>query len=155
MPCAAGRVGEWCSHGEDFTYSVLIPRASAGSRVSPPESYRAIHGALCATLAGMGIPATPASSASVRISQACFENPVLHDVMANGRKIAGAAQRRTRLGLLHQGSVQGLRLSADFGSKLAEGLSAAIRLVSFEIPHLAAALARKKYASPEWLGRTP
>src|SRR5439155_4066795 len=40
----------------------------------------------------------------------CFANPVHADVMLNGRKIAGAAQRRTRRGLLQQGSIQGVDL---------------------------------------------
>ena len=31
---------------------------------------------------------------------------MLHDLVANGRKIAGGAQRRTRNGLLHQGSIR-------------------------------------------------
>ena len=42
--------------------------------------------------------------------------------MVDGRKIAGAAQRRTRLGLIHQGSVQNLRLPGDFGFRFAARL---------------------------------
>jgi hypothetical protein len=40
----------------------------------------------------------------------CFANPVRADVMTDGRKIAGAAQRRTRRGLLQQRSIQGIEL---------------------------------------------
>jgi lipoate-protein ligase A len=36
----------------------------------------------------------------------CFAGPELHDLTWQGRKIAGAAQRRNRRGLLIQGSVQ-------------------------------------------------
>ena len=46
----------------------------------------------------------------------CFANPVRADVMIDGRKIAGAAQRRTRRGLLQQGSIQGI----EFGKSLTE-----------------------------------
>ena len=36
----------------------------------------------------------------------CFENPVNHDLVGgDGRKLAGAGQRRSKAGLLHQGSV--------------------------------------------------
>ncbi|MGE9268270.1 MAG: hypothetical protein ACQKBY_09245, partial [Verrucomicrobiales bacterium] len=39
-------------------------------------------------------------------SAACFEKPVCWDVLGpNGEKLAGAAQRRSRAGFLHQGSV--------------------------------------------------
>src|SRR2546423_1117404 len=41
-----------------------------------------------------------------RYSDNCFANPVRADVLLDGRKIAGAAQRRTTRGLLHQGSIQ-------------------------------------------------
>jgi len=40
----------------------------------------------------------------------CFANPVPADVMMDGRKIAGAAQRRARRGLLQQGSIQGITM---------------------------------------------
>ena len=36
----------------------------------------------------------------------CFAGAQQHDVLWQGRKLAGAAQRRTRQGLLIQGSVQ-------------------------------------------------
>jgi lipoate-protein ligase A len=39
-------------------------------------------------------------------ADACFENPVAEDLLWRGRKVAGAGQRRTRHGLLHQGSLQ-------------------------------------------------
>ena len=35
----------------------------------------------------------------------CYAKPTKYDVMLGGRKIAGAAQRRTKAGLLHQGSI--------------------------------------------------
>jgi lipoate-protein ligase A len=46
----------------------------------------------------------------------CFQNPVEHDVMdCDGRKLAGAGQRRTRFGLLHQGSVAVGGIGAEAG----------------------------------------
>jgi lipoate-protein ligase A len=38
-------------------------------------------------------------------STACFQKPVRFDIVAADRKLSGAAQRRTREGLLHQGSI--------------------------------------------------
>ena len=44
--------------------------------------------------------------------------------MMDGRKIAGAAQRRTRRGLLQQGSIQGITMKTDLAQKFAQALSA-------------------------------
>ena len=43
--------------------------------------------------------------------------------MMDGRKIAGAAQRRTRRGLLQQGSIQGFAMNTDLAQKFAQALS--------------------------------
>ena len=40
-----------------------------------------------------------------RLTMVCFQNPTKYDVLLNGVKIAGSAQRRTVHGLLHQGSI--------------------------------------------------
>ena len=50
---------------------------------------------------------------------ACFSSPVLYDVIGlDRRKLCGGAQRRTRKGLLHQGSIQNVRLLDDFAFEL-------------------------------------
>ena len=51
-------------------------------------------------------------------SNSCFVNPTIGDIMKDGRKVAGAAQRRTRMGLLHQCSIQGISVSCDFSTHL-------------------------------------
>jgi lipoate-protein ligase A len=140
-------------HGQDLTYSLLIPRTiNAGA---PGESYRLIHGALCRALGEIGLAAQPAGSSSARRSHACFENPVLHDVLVGAQKVAGAAQRRTRAGLLHQGSIQSLELTPDFPTRFASHLAAKIKPHSFNITAAAENLAAKKYATRAWLERLP
>ena len=89
-------------HGDDVTYSVIVPRAHPFFAVRPRESYRAIHECVAGALGNAAL----AASASPQISSACFENPVLHDVLVAHRKVAGAAQRRSKCGMLHQGSIQ-------------------------------------------------
>lgn len=44
----------------------------------------------------------------------CLAKPTKYDLMLQGRKVAGAAQRRTHGGLLHQGSISLHPLSSDF-----------------------------------------
>jgi lipoate-protein ligase A len=135
-------------HGEDFTYSLLIPRSGAGEAAA--ESYRRIHGALCRALGDAGMAAEPASSSAVKTSRSCFENPVLHDVLVAGRKVAGAAQRRTRKGLLHQGSIQGIDLSPVFGFQFASRLAAVVIRDSFNVTPAAGEIAAK-YSAAAWL----
>jgi len=142
-------------HGEDFTYSLLIPRSCAAAALPPALSYGLIHGGLCAALADAGIPAQPASTSAAKISQACFENPVLHDVLVKGKKVAGAAQRRTRAGLIHQGSIQTLDLPSLFGATFAAHLAAAVRSQSFDVTQAAEKLAAEKYGARCWLEKRP
>ena len=93
-------------HGEDAPYSLIVPRAESFSRVRPAESYCAIHGALATALRTSVPDVKQATGRAPKRSDACFENPVADDLMVSGNKVAGAGQRRTRHGLLHQGSVQ-------------------------------------------------
>ncbi len=138
-------------HGEDFTYSLLIPHGRGAQEPGPANSYQIIHGALRRALGDAGIASEAASSSRDKISQACFENPVPHDVMVQGRKIAGAAQRRTRQGLIHQGSVQDIDLPENFGELFAARLAGAVRAEAFDETAAAEKLAGEKYGTPAWL----
>ncbi len=93
-------------HGQDSPYSLIVPRSEPFSRVRSGDSYRAIHAAL-ATVLRTSIPEVHQATAHApKCSNACFENPVTDDLLVGGIKVAGAGQRRTRSGLLHQGSLQ-------------------------------------------------
>lgn len=93
-------------HGHDAPYSLIVPRTEPFATVRPGESYRLIHGALAIALRENMPDVTTAHESAPKRSSACFENPVADDLMARGCKIAGAGQRRSRAGLLHQGSLQ-------------------------------------------------
>jgi lipoate-protein ligase A len=138
-------------HGEDFTYSLLIPSVRGAGARTPADSYRLIHGALRRALADAGIAAEPAPSATGKVSHACFENPVLHDVLVRGQKVAGAAQRRTRAGLIHQGSIQSLDLPPGFGAAFAARLGKVVREQAFDITSAAGRLVAEKYGTRAWL----
>jgi lipoate-protein ligase A len=123
--------------------------------VSPAQSYVAIHEEVVKAMWASGIDAAVTPVASERNSAACFENPVAHDVVLGGRKIAGAAQRRTRKGLLHQGSIQGAKLAGGFAEIFLAGLSAKVSLRVINAVELAdaQALAAEKYTAAEWTRR--
>ncbi|MGB8167591.1 MAG: hypothetical protein WCF18_08870 [Chthoniobacteraceae bacterium] len=142
-------------HGDDVTYTLIAPASHPFARLPAGESYRQIHGAIALALRGNGVETSLAASSSAKISSGCFENPAEADVLAGERKVAGAAQRRTRWGLLHQGSIQGIAIAEDFTTRLASVFAAEIERRDLSRTELAEAetLAEEKYGSDVWLRR--
>lgn len=142
-------------HGHDLTYSFVIPPSDSLFGKPAREIYALLHGAIAAALARTGIDATLAASTSPRISDACFANAVHADVLIDGRKVAGAAQRRSRAGLLQQGSIQMDSLPQEFAREFSVALCVAPRAVELSSQCLDAArkLAEQKYGTAAWLTR--
>ena len=142
-------------HGNDLTYSVIIPASHPFFARSSLAIYSDLHDAIREALKQNGIKATLANSVSPKISENCFANAVRADVMSEGRKIAGAAHRRSRTGLLHQGSIQNAKLPGrfidDFASTLCDRLGR--RVLSPELIDRATSIAQAKYGTIEWLMR--
>ena len=142
-------------HGADVTYSVIIPAADRCFARSSPEIYSALHDAVRCALETNGVIATLAAGAAPKISEDCFVNAVRADVISGDRKIAGAAHRRTRAGLLHQGSIQQPDLPDRFRNDLVKLLCAACerKTLSPELLKHAEQIAESKYATTQWLKR--
>lgn len=100
-------------HDADWTYSVIIPPSHLWYELRAADSYLQLHRWVAAALRAANIPAELAPAASKEIPGQCFAGAEQHDILLNKRKIAGAAQRRAREGLLIQGSIQSLPLGAD------------------------------------------
>jgi lipoate-protein ligase A len=142
-------------HQEDYTYSVIVPGSEAWSQTPAVESYRLIHGSLANALSANGHPGCRlAEKEDVIEAPFCFVAPAVHDVIRGSVKVAGAGQRRGRLGLLHQGSVQQVRLPSEFWGQWARRLAREVSVVT-EVPakiaERARELAERRYALPEWL----
>jgi len=157
-------------HGDDLTYSIVIPTSDSAFRESSMSIYENVHRAVSAVLieAGQGAELASVAAPGVQRQQiysaiadrrsgkeVCFANPVRADVMLNGRKIAGAAQRRTRAGLLQQGSIQNVDLANDFGQKFAQELSVKIRegQIDNRIVRRAEQIVAERYGTESWLRR--
>jgi lipoate-protein ligase A len=142
-------------HGDDLTYSLVVPRGHPLFLRGPRAIYAGLHGAMRAALRTEGWNVEIAHDAAPKISEACFANPVRDDLLLDGRKIAGAAQRRTRHGFLHQGSIQLRDLSPAFRDHFCNALATAPE--KRELPPAvlarATALTKEKYATDEWLRR--
>ena len=65
-----------------------------------------MHEWIRAGFARLGLATELAPACSKALPGQCFQGHEMFDLLWRGRKIAGAAQRRTRDGLLIQGSVQ-------------------------------------------------
>jgi lipoate-protein ligase A len=148
-------------HGDDLTYSIVIPASDPAFSESSISIYEKIHRALAEALNGNNGRAelvgstrctdrTPQRGGTIHD---CFANPVRADVMVDGRKIAGAAQRRTRRGLLQQGSIQGFAMKTDLAQKFAQALSANCSEfeANEEIFRRAREFAQQKYGTESWL----
>jgi lipoate-protein ligase A len=142
-------------HGDDLTYSVIIPKAHPLFAKSSLEIYAAVHEAIRQALESNNIEAALVNQAAPRISDDCFANAVRADVTSAGRKIAGAAHRRSRAGLLHQGSIQRHDLPDCFRSDLAKILCERYEMKTLapELIDRAALIAATKYGTDEWLRR--
>lgn len=140
-------------HGSDAPYSLIVPRGEPFAAVRPGESYRRIHGILAAVLRSAVPSVALAAADAPKVSSACFENPVTDDLMADGCKIAGAGQRRTKAGLLHQGSLQlgmaEFRQAREFASRLS-GRVLEMGIADHEVAR-ANELADARYRTAEWL----
>jgi len=140
-------------HGEDLTYSIMIGSRDDAFASASKIIYQRVHFALGSALREIGIVSALVQTEATKVSDACFANPVVSDVMENGRKIAGAAQRKTRGGLLHQGSIQRENLDDRFRNAFARLLGNRIIAGSIGTDVLRAAeeLAATKYATVDWL----
>jgi lipoate-protein ligase A len=93
-------------HDADWTYSLVFPPAHFWYRLKATESYRRIHEWLCDAFAAMNVLTALSPERQKVVPGQCFIGAEKDDLLWHGRKIAGAAQRRTSAGLLIQGSVQ-------------------------------------------------
>ena len=152
--CTGGGV---VTHGinNETTFSLGFPLQKNAVNCCPSNAYRAIHKKVQSVLNASGIRChLEQGIAHQNTGNSCFENAVASDVInsSSGSKIVGGAQRRSRLGLLHQGSINGIRLSPGFCLNLARNMSENVetRPVDVQTEVASLNLARLKYSTTQW-----
>lgn len=111
-------------HRNDWTYSLLLPRKSKVGQKLPVNIYRELHSCILKALAPLGINSELApcprtcevvkKEVPAAIKQ-CFVEASADDVLRpDGKKIAGAALKRTQSTLLLQGSIDRASLPETF-----------------------------------------
>lgn len=93
-------------HDADWTYSLIFPLQHDWHALKAVESYRRVHAWLRTAFARLQKATELSAGRVVESPGQCFVGAERFDLLWQGRKIAGAAQRRNRDGLLIQGSVQ-------------------------------------------------
>jgi lipoate-protein ligase A len=141
-------------HQADWTYSVVVPPHHPWYALRAEESYRRMHEWIRAAFAKLGVPTQPATDSRKPAPGECFAGWERFDLLWQRRKIAGAAQRRTRSGLLIQGSIQpppGLRRAAwEDAMRAALEAHWASPPLEERLQQRAKELADQKYSQPAW-----
>ena len=95
-------------HGWDVTFSAIFPKTEldVGLPSGISAGYQVISDSITRGLREIGIEVNQyGQSLDSSLPNICITNPAKYDVMINGRKIAGIAQRRNSVGLLFQAYV--------------------------------------------------
>jgi len=114
--CRRPTGGGLVDHRDDWTYALVIPSTHPAASSQIRASYEALHCALAESMSLLGAE-TKAVAPPLRkggegdfpsTPGCCFEEPVAYDLsrVEDGAKVAGAAMKRGREGLLLQGSIQ-------------------------------------------------
>ncbi len=100
-------------HHRDLTYSIICPSGNSLFPRNVPGTYKIIAGGLLAGFTNLGITAEMAARPIRRVSTgaklqrdpSCFAVPSWYEIVAQGRKIVGSAQRRVAGAFLQHGSI--------------------------------------------------
>jgi len=149
--------GGLVDHAADVTYTIVLPPDHPLAVAGTGASYRLLHEAVARALRISGVPCTLSHGCAPVDSASCFQKPVRFDVIGPaGMKLAGAAQRRSRDGVLHQGSILAPDLPAAFPDALCReiatlfGGQAPPDTLSSEERATAADLATSRYGTDAW-----
>ena len=119
-------------HDEEWTFSLATPLGPGGWADSAAAAYERTGRLLAAALQRLGVPAVLAPGsprgpgaprARAGAAPPCFASTARHEILLEGRKLAGIAQRVSRGALLQQGSV----LVGESQARLADFTPAADR----------------------------
>jgi lipoate-protein ligase A len=146
--------GGMVEHGRDLTYSLVCP----GTNWNPvtTEFYRLVHAAVARVFERTGSPVDVAQMNEAGASRACFDRAVQYDLKFEEAKIAGAAIRRNRKGLLLQGSIQRVVIPPQFEVMFARELCEQVDsdALSHGLLEHATCIMKEKYGAAEWNRRS-
>ncbi len=98
-------------HAREFTYSVIFPVANAKSKTSITKTYFRLSEWLLDGLRMLGVDARRAAKpagnpfARTPLEMSCFAIPLNNEIMVDGKKLVGSAQRQWPAAILQHGSI--------------------------------------------------
>lgn len=106
-------------HIWDLAFSVLIPAGNENFSENTLENYAFVNNAVLAAVSSFlgnrpKLILEDAKAMDTACTRFCMAQPTKYDVVLNGKKIAGAAQRKTKKGFLHQGTIALKMPSQDY-----------------------------------------
>jgi lipoyl(octanoyl) transferase len=146
-------------HDCDWTYSFAVPPNHEWHLLKAEESYRRIHEWIRDAFAELKIETELAPCCKKTLPGQCFIGHEKFDLLWRGKKIAGAAQRRNKFGLLIQGSIQSPLVSLrrddfesamQFAAQKSFSVSWAEFLPDEDLQRCAENLAREKFSQSSY-----
>ena len=131
-PTGGGIIFHLC----DLAFSVLIPASHPAFSINTMDNYAFVNSAVAEAVSRFSgrhgspelLPCEPAPLDEAA-KNFCMSKPTRYDVMLDGRKVGGGAQRRTRHGFLHQGTIALAMPSEEYlnrvlkpGTQVVEGM---------------------------------
>lgn len=98
-------------HVWDLAFSLLVPSGHPAFSVNTLDNYKMVNETVLSSvdalfpLAGAELIEQPGVEMGPDCNHFCMARPTVYDAVFQGMKVAGAAQRRTKLGFLHQGTI--------------------------------------------------
>jgi len=97
-------------HLHDLAFSIIVPSSHSFYSLNSLYSYEEINRRILQAVSCVKLPSVIALNAQEECSNSCrggfcMAKPTKYDLLIDGRKCGGAAQRKTKNGLLHQGSL--------------------------------------------------
>jgi lipoate-protein ligase A len=99
-------------HQSDWAFSALIPSSYHAYSMNTMDNYAFINQIVIHSIrhfighqANLSLLPNESKALDRHCENFCMAKPTKYDVILDGKKVAGGAQRRTRAGYLHQGSI--------------------------------------------------
>ena len=169
--CRRATGGGIVDHRNDWTYALVLPRGHEIYDARATQAYHDVHACMVEALTALGqkieLKATCEKEAACEgepvsaMPTICFVRAELYDVLnsATGEKVAGAAMKRNKHGLLFQGSIEKSRLGVvdwdEFQARFTAFLARLLRTEAVETPwpelnedEVSGLI--EQYSAPEW-----
>lgn len=99
-------------HTSDWAFSILVPAGHEAFSVNTLENYTFVNQLVIKAIehcvgrsAVLSLLPDESKARDRHSGHFCMAKPTKYDVMLEGKKVGGGAQRRTRAGYLHQGTI--------------------------------------------------